>query len=93
VADTTPITLELTALDTGLVFHFGEGTLDHVGATLLLGQVPDFHADLEAQLTQPGGGTPSGTFSASFKLTTTSGQYQSSDPVTVKFTPVLAAHE
>jgi len=92
VADTTPITLELTALDAGLVFHFGDVTLDHVGATLLLGQVPSFHADLEAQLTQPGGGAPSGTFSASFKLTTTSGQYQSSEPVTVKFTPTLAAH-
>jgi hypothetical protein len=91
VADGVPVTLEVTALDAGLVIHYGDVMLDAVGKTVLLGQTPDFHADLETNLTQPGGGAPSGTFSASFKLTTTNAQYQSSEVVTVKFTPTLGA--
>lgn len=87
VADGTAITLAVTALDAGLSFHLGDAVLDRVGATVLLGQTPSFHSDLEAQLVLPGGGPPSGTFSAVFQLTTSSSKYQSSDPFTVKFTP------
>ncbi len=84
----TPVTLEVTQLADGLTLRLGDVTLDHVGATVLLGQAPDLHADLTAQLALPGGGEPSGTYSVGFKLTTTSGQYQSSEPLIVKFTPV-----
>ena len=49
-----------------------------------------FHADLEAQITAPGGGEPSGVFSVTFKLTTTAAQYQGSDTFTLKFTPIDA---
>ena len=78
----------MTALDAGLVMRLGDVTLDGVGDSVVLGtRPPEFHADFETQLTLPGGGEPSGTFSASFKLTTTSGQYQSSEVVTIKFTP------
>jgi len=87
LADGVPVTLELTVLSDGLTFRSGDQVLDHVGATLVLGTTPDFHVDLEAQLTLPGGGEPSGTFEAGFKVTTTSSQYQSSDPIRVKFTP------
>ena len=87
VADGIPVTLELTVLSDGLTFRAGDQVLDHVGATVLLGTTPAFHVDLEAQLTLAGGGPPSGTFEAGFKVTTTSSQYQGSDPVRVKFTP------
>jgi len=88
VADGTVVTLELTALTDGLKFRGPGGEmLDHVGAMLLLGTTPSFHVDLEAQLELPGGGPPTGIFEAGFKLTTTSGPYQSSDPIRVKFAP------
>jgi len=87
VTDGTPVSVEVTALADGLTFRLGETALDQVGATALLGNAPEFHADLEAQLLLPGGGEPSGTYSATFKLTTTSSQYQSSNTVTVTFEP------
>lgn len=90
LAEDTEITLELTAIDAGLVMRLGEVTLDSVGDSVVIGTTPDFHADFETQLTQPGGGEPSGIFSASFKLTTTNGQYESSSIVTLKFTPTEA---
>jgi hypothetical protein len=98
VADGTPVTVEVTELATlpegrGLSFRLGDTALDHVGATALLGNAPEFHADLEAQLTLPGGGEVSGTYSATFRLTTTSSQYQSSNTVTVMFAPESEHHE
>jgi uncharacterized repeat protein (TIGR04052 family) len=90
LADDTEITLELTAIDAGLVMRLGDAMLDSVGDSVAVGTTPDFHADFETQLTQPGGGEPSGTFSASFKLTTSNDQYESSTIATVKFTPTDA---
>ena len=87
LADGTPVTLQVTALDAGLTLRLGETTLDGVGDTVVLGTSPDFHADLEAQLALPGGGEPSGTYAVTFKLTTTAAGYQGSDEVTVSFTP------
>jgi uncharacterized repeat protein (TIGR04052 family) len=89
-ADGVPVTLEVTAIDTGLSVRFGDVVLDHVGSTVLLGTTPSFHADLETQLMLPGGTTPDGTFSVTFKLTTTSAQYQPSSEFTVRFTPTAA---
>lgn len=90
LAEGTEIKLELTALDAGLVMRLGDVMLDSVGDSVVVGTTPEFHADFETQLTLPGGGEPSGTFSASFKLTTTSSQYESSTTATVKFTPTEA---
>jgi uncharacterized repeat protein (TIGR04052 family) len=89
LADGTPVTLTITALDAGLTLIFANTMLDHVGASVLLGQTPNFHADLQAQLVLPGGGPPSGTFAAGFQLSTSSSQYQSSDPIRVKYVPSL----
>jgi len=86
LADGVPITLEVVALDDGLTIHYGDVVLDSAGDSVLLGQTPSFHADLETQLLIPGG-TPTRTYSASFKLTTTSSAYTASDVFTVKFTP------
>ena len=52
----------------------------------MLGQTPELHADLETQLLIPGG-TASRTYSASFKLTTTSSAYTNSEVFVVKFMP------
>lgn len=87
VAAGAPITLEVTELAEGLTLRLGEVALDSPGDTALLGETPEFHADLEAQLLVPGGGAPSGTFAASFKVTTTAAGYEMSAPVTVLFTP------
>jgi uncharacterized repeat protein (TIGR04052 family) len=90
LADGTQITLQVVSIDSGLSFQFGGTTLDSAGTSVVLGTSPSFHADLQAQITAPGGGEPSGTYSVTFKLTTTSSQYQASDTFTVKFTPVDA---
>jgi hypothetical protein len=67
--------------------RLGDITLDGVGDRVVIGTTPEFHADFETQLTLPGGGEPSGTFSASFRLTTTNSRYEGSSVATVTFTP------
>lgn len=91
--DSVQVTLEATALDPALMVRLGDQVIDAVGKTIVLGMTPDFHADLETDLSLPGGGAPSGTYSATFKLTTTSSQYQSSETFTLKFTPTEAPHQ
>lgn len=87
LADGTPISLEVVAIDAGLSFKLGDTTLDSAGDAVTLGTSPGFHADLEAQIVQDGGQEPHGTFSVTFKLTTTSAAYQGSETFTVLFTP------
>lgn len=87
LADGVPVTLEVTAIDAGLTIRLGDIALDSPGDSVLLGETPGFHSNLETQLLIPGGGEPSGTFSVSFKLTTTSGLYTDSEVITVRFTP------
>lgn len=87
LAESTPVTLRVTAIADGLTLRLGDTTLDSAGDTVELGVAPEFHADLEAQLALPGGGEPSGTYAVTFTLTTTAAGYQESSPVTVSFTP------
>ncbi|HSQ00260.1 MAG TPA: hypothetical protein VL049_23820, partial [Candidatus Dormibacteraeota bacterium] len=86
LAASTPVTLEITALDAGLTMRLGDTTLDSVGDTVLLGEAPDFHADLQAQLALPAG-TPAKSYGVSFKVTTTAAGYQSSSDLALSFTP------
>ncbi|MEO8602607.1 MAG: MbnP family copper-binding protein [bacterium] len=83
----TVVSLAVTAIDPGLTIRFGDVVLDSAGDSVDLGTTPEFHADLEAQLALPGGEEPSGTFSASLKLTTTSATYTASEVFTIKYTP------
>jgi hypothetical protein len=92
LAEGTVVTLAVTAIDAGLTIRVGDTLLDGVGDTVDLGTTPEFHADLESQLALSGGGEPSGTYSASLKLTTTSATYTASEVITLKFTPQDAAH-
>jgi len=87
LAESTTVTLAVTAIDAGLTLRLGDALLDGVGDSVDLGTTPEFHADLESQLALPGGGEPSGTYSASFKLTTSSAIYTASEVLTLKFTP------
>lgn len=87
LADGTPVTLQVTAIDAGLTLRLGDATLDGVGDSVLLGTSPDFHADLAAQLALPGGSEPSGTYAVTFTLTTSAAGYQGSGELTVAFTP------
>jgi uncharacterized repeat protein (TIGR04052 family) len=87
LTDATTVTLEVTALAEGLTITFNNTTLDSVGDTVVLGVTPEFHADLQTQLAIAGGGEPSGTYAASFKLTTTDNGYSQSEALTLTFTP------
>jgi uncharacterized repeat protein (TIGR04052 family) len=91
LAGGTPVTLRVTAMDAGLTLRLGATTLDAAGDSVLLGTAPDFHADFEAQLALPGGGAPSGNYATTFTLTTSAERYQSSNEVTVTFTPTEAS--
>lgn len=82
-----PVTLEVTAISEGLTLRLGEVALDSVGDEVLLGETPDFHADIETQLLAPGGGEPHGTYSVSLRVTTTADGYEASEPITITFTP------
>lgn len=87
LADGTQVTLEITAIDSGLSLILGDQTLDAVGESVVVGTTPDFHADFTSQLTLPGGGEPSGVYSATFRLTAAGDQYTASTEATIKFTP------
>ena len=90
VANGTPVTLVLTAVDPGLSFTVLDTPLAKPGDSVPLGMTgtsPPFHADVSTQIVIPGGGSPGGIFTASFQFTTTSQQYQSSSPFIVKYTP------
>jgi uncharacterized repeat protein (TIGR04052 family) len=92
LVDETPVTFEVTAIDAGLTMRLGATTLDSAGDTALMGSSPEFHADFEAQLALPGGAAPTGTYSVTFKVTTTSATYQPSETLTLKFTPTDGEH-
>jgi uncharacterized repeat protein (TIGR04052 family) len=92
LAEGTTVTLEVTALAAGLSIRLGEVTLDGVGDRVDLGTTPEFHADLLTQLALPGGGEPSGTYAASFKLTTSAAGYSASEVLTLSFTPQASEH-
>ena len=86
LADGTPVTLTLDAVDSGLSFTINDMQLTKAGDSVLLGQIPSFHADVATQVLLPGG-TTGGTLSATFHFSTTSSAYQSSSPFTLKYQP------
>ncbi|MGD9764500.1 MAG: MbnP family copper-binding protein [Candidatus Binatia bacterium] len=93
LADGTAIELHLDAVSDGLSFKLGDAILAQPGDRALLGEGATFHADVETQLTLPGGGAPSGTYSATFRLITGTAPYSSSDtPFTLHFTPLRSGH-
>jgi hypothetical protein len=85
LTDGTPVSLEVVSIDDGVSLHFPEGTLDAAGQSLVLGTTPGIHADLEWQLTSPGGDSAART--VRLKLTTTASAYTESEPVTFTLTP------
>ncbi len=88
VAEGTPVSLEVTAINAALSLRIGETTLDGVGDSVLLGEAPDFHADAEAQLTLPGGEGLDDEYSISLKLNAP--EYPASEEFTVTYFPVTA---
>jgi len=86
LADGTPVTLTLDAVDSNLSFSIYGTQLTKAGDSIMLGQTPSFHADVMTQV-QLSGGATSGTLSATFHFSTTSSAYQSSSPFTLQFQP------
>lgn len=86
LAEGTEITLALVGADPELSFRLNDTTLD-VDHPAVLGSGTEFHADLVSQLALPGSNEPSGTFSASFKLTTSAAAYAHSEPFVLHFAP------
>jgi len=85
--DDTPLSLEVVAIDEGLSFVFEGETLSKPGDTADLGTTPELHADLETQLTLPGGDLHE--VSVTFRLKTTrQPPYSDSEPFMITFVPV-----
>ena len=86
LADGTTVSVEITAVadaDT-VAIKLGGVELDAVGDTVVLGTAPALHQHPEWQLTLPTGAT--GCQPISFRLTTTSGAYTSSETYTAYVT-------
>lgn len=86
LADGVTISLEVTALEAGTQFRFGDVIVDEVGESVVLGTVPDFHGHGEWQLTLPDG-VETGDYPFSFRFVA-DGTYAPSEPVTAFLTPV-----
>jgi len=69
--DGVTVSLQVIAIDSALSMIFDNGTLNAAGQTLELGTTPGIHADLQWQLTLPGGAPIGGTHNVTLKLTTT----------------------
>jgi len=81
----TDVSIQITAIDIGKTsVKIGDTVLSQVGDSVLLGTVPfdHVHPELQLQLTLPEGQLGEG--SLSFKLTTTSGAYTTSQVYTLK---------
>ncbi len=80
LADGTTVSVEITALGDTVAMKLAGVELDHVGASVVLGTAPTLHRHPEWQLTLPEGATACQTIS--FRLTTTSPAYESSETYT-----------
>ena len=80
--DGVAVTLQVIAIDPALSMVFDDGTLNAAGQTLDLGTTPGIHADLQWQLTLPGGVPIGGLHNVTLKLTTTTSGFTDSTEFT-----------
>jgi hypothetical protein len=85
-----PVSLEITALDEGVRFKFGDTTIDEVGESVLIGPAP-FHTSGEWQVVLPEG-VHSGEYELSFRFTTTTPPYAPSEESTLLLIPTEGGH-
>jgi hypothetical protein len=72
----TPVRMEITAIDPGVSFKLGTATLDTVGETAPIGQMPNLHVHGEWRLLLPDGVV--GAYVLAFRLTTSARGYAAS---------------
>jgi len=89
--DGVTVSLEVTALDAGTQFRFGDVTIDEVGERVALGTVPDLHGHGEWQVTLPEG-VATGDYPFSFRVVADQA-YDASEPETAFLTPVDGSHD
>lgn len=80
----TPVSLEIVALEAGVSFKVGATVLNAAGSSVRLGSASDLHLHPEYQLQAAQGVV--GDFALSFRLTTTSAQYEPSQVYTFNLT-------
>jgi hypothetical protein len=88
--DGTPVSLEITALDAGVRFKFGDTTIDSPGESVLIGPAP-FHTSGEWQVVLPEG-VSGGEYGLSFRFTTTQPPYAASEVSNVILVPTEGGH-
>ncbi|HVN86111.1 MAG TPA: hypothetical protein VMW17_14830 [Candidatus Binatia bacterium] len=76
--DGVTVSLQVIAIDPALSLIFEDGTLSAAGQSIELGTTPGIHADLQWQLTLPGGAPIGGTHDVTLKLTTTTAGFTDS---------------
>jgi len=86
-----PVSLEITALDAGVRFQFGDTTVDEVGQSVLIGPAP-FHTSGEWQVVLPEG-VHGGEYDLSFRFTTTTPPYAPSEETTLTLFPTEGGHD
>lgn len=89
--DGVTVSLEVTALEAGTRFRFGDVTVDEVGERVALGTVPDLHGHGEWQVTLPEG-VETGDYPFSFRVVSDT-VYDASESETAFLTPVDEAHD
>lgn len=89
--DGVTVSLEVTALEAGTRFRFGDVTVDEVGERVALGTVPDLHGHGEWQVTLPEG-IETGDYPFSFRVVSDA-VYDASESETAFLTPVDEAHD
>ena len=88
--DGVPLSLEITALDAGVRFKWGETTIEEPGESVLLGTSP-FHSSGEWQVVLPQG-LQEGEYDLSFRITTTTPPFAASEVSTVTLIPTEGGH-
>jgi hypothetical protein len=86
-----PVSLEITALDAGVRFKFGDTTIDEPGESVLIGPAP-FHTSGEWQVVLPEG-VHDGEYGLSFRFTTTTPPYAASEVANVILVPTEGGHD
>ena len=86
-----PVSLEITALDAGVRFKYGDTTIDEAGESVLIGPTP-FHTSGEWQVVLPEG-VHDGEYGLSFRFTTTTPPYAASEVANVLLVPTEGGHD
>lgn len=84
LAPGTPVTFEIVGIDAGVSIKWDASVLDAVGESTRIGSAPSVHVHPEYQLQVSSGVI--GDFNLSFRLTTTSQQYEDSGVVNLTLT-------